>query len=66
VSTVGAGDNFNAGLVYGLLKLGIGYDDLATLTEQQWDKLIDYGMKFSADVCQSTDNSVPKGFTINL
>lgn len=66
VSTVGAGDNFNAGLVYGLLKQDIGYDDLATLTEQQWDKLIDYGMKFSAEVCQSTDNSVPKGFTINL
>lgn len=64
VSTVGAGDNFNAGLVYGLLKQDIGRDDVATLTEEQWDKLIEYGMKFSAVVCMSTDNSVPNGFII--
>ena len=64
VSTVGAGDNFNSGLVYGLMKQDIGYDDLSTLTEQQWDKLIDYGMKCSAAVCMSTENSVSKKFIL--
>ena len=64
VSTVGAGDNFNAGIVYGLMKLGIKHDDLPSLTEEQWDQLILYGMKFSAEVCMSTDNSVPKDFQI--
>lgn len=64
VSTVGAGDNFNAGLVMGLLKLGIGYDDLPSLTETQWDELIACGQKCAIEVCKSTDNSVPKGFDI--
>lgn len=64
VSTVGAGDNFNAGLVYGLLKQDIGRDDLPMLGEQQWDELIDYGMKFSAEVCQTTDNSLPKNYKL--
>ena len=64
VSTVGAGDNFNAGLVYGLLKQDIGCDDLPMLGEQQWDELIGYGMKFSAEVCQTTDNSLPKNYKL--
>ena len=64
VSTVGAGDNFNAGLVYGLLKQDIGRDDLPMLGVQQWDELIGYGMKFSAEVCQTTDNSLPKNYKL--
>ena len=64
VSTVGAGDNFNAGIVYGLMKLDIKHDDLPSLSEDQWNQLIEYGMKFSAEVCMSTDNSVPKNFQI--
>ncbi len=64
VSTVGAGDNFNAGIVYGLMKLDIKHDDLPSLSEDQWNQLIEYGMKFSAEVCLSTDNSVPKNFQI--
>ena len=64
VSSVGAGDNFNAGIVFGLLKQNIMLDDLASLSEQTWDDLIGYGMRFATEVCQSWDNSVPKGFTI--
>ena len=65
VSTVGAGDNFNAGLVYGLFLQDIGYDDFPTLTETQWDKMIECGMECSAEVCKSTDNSIPKGFSLD-
>lgn len=49
VSTVGAGDNFNAGFIYGLLKYGITRNDLAQgLTPEQWDKVVACGMEFSA------------------
>ena len=36
VSTVGAGDNFNAGIIYGLLKYDVRYDDLNTIGEAKW------------------------------
>ena len=37
VSTIGAGDNFNAGLIYGMLKYDVRYRDLQHLSEETWD-----------------------------
>lgn len=62
VSTIGAGDNFNAGVVYGLLKYRVRRADLAEPTEADWDAIIRCGMDFSADVCKSVSNSVSKEF----
>ena len=62
VSTIGAGDNFNAGVVYGLIKNNIGKDDLQGLSEADWDKVIRCGIDFSAEVCRSVHNSVSKEF----
>ncbi|MBR1462078.1 MAG: carbohydrate kinase [Prevotella sp.] len=63
VSTVGAGDNFNAGLVYGLVKYGITREMLLQgLTEKQWDDIIRCAQLFSANCCQSISNSVSKEF----
>jgi fructokinase len=63
VSTIGAGDNFNAGFVYGLLKDGISREMLEKgLSEQQWDEIIDQAQQFSANVCQSVQNSVDQAF----
>ncbi len=62
VSTIGAGDNFNAGIVFGLMQEGIGRDDIATLTEQQWDHIITHGIAFATEVCQSLNNSISKEF----
>ena len=63
VSTIGAGDNFNAGFVYGMLKHGITRSVIEQgLTEQQWDKVIDCAQQFSANVCQSLNNSVDLDF----
>ena len=62
VSTIGAGDNFNAGVVYGLLKYRVRRADLAELTEADWDAIIRCGMDFSAYVCKSVSNSVSKEF----
>ena len=63
VSTIGAGDNFNAGFVYGLIKYGITHDMLdADLTAEQWDGLINLAQQFSANVCQSINNSIDQDF----
>ena len=63
VSTIGAGDNFNAGFVYGLLRHGITRDDIGRgLTEEQWDQLIASAQQFAANVCLSLDNYVSTDF----
>ena len=66
VSTIGAGDNFNAGLVFGLLKNRIRRADLDELTEADWDKIIASGMSFSKEVCTSLDNYKSKEFAEKL
>uniref|UniRef100_A0AB33J4A2 Carbohydrate kinase n=1 Tax=Prevotella sp. GTC17259 TaxID=3236795 RepID=A0AB33J4A2_9BACT len=63
VSTIGAGDNFNAGFIYGLLKGGVTRDDIDRgLTEEQWDKAIGYGQMFSAESCKDIYNYVSAEF----
>lgn len=51
VSTIGAGDNFNAGFIYSLLG---GSDD--------WSRRVATATKFSAAVCQSVFNYVDESF----
>lgn len=62
VSTVGAGDSFNAGIVFGLLKYRVRRNDLAELSESDWDAIIQCGKDFSADVCKCVHNSVSEAF----
>ena len=63
VSTIGAGDNFNAGFIFGILKCGITRADLEKgLSEEQWDKLINYALAFSADCCKDIFNYESKEF----
>ena len=63
VSTIGAGDNFNAGFLFGLLVNNITRTDLEMgLTEEQWDKVVEMGQKFSAEVCRSLYNCVSREF----
>lgn len=66
VSTVGAGDNFNAGFIYGLLRLGITRDQLPHLDRQGWQGLVDYATRFAGQACQSTDNFVSTAFASQL
>lgn len=60
VSTVGAGDSFNAGFVYGLIKEGYFQEQLADIQHDGWSKLIEHGQRFSREVCQSLDNYIAK------
>lgn len=65
VSTIGAGDNFNAGLVFGMMKYGITREVIDRgLTEEQWDLLIDCGQRFSAECCKSLNNYISKEFGV--
>jgi len=63
VSTIGAGDNFNAGFVYGLIKYGITREMIeAGMSEQQWDRVVEQALDFSYNVCQSISNSIDPDF----
>ncbi|MBR2359062.1 MAG: carbohydrate kinase [Bacteroidaceae bacterium] len=62
VSTIGAGDNFNAGILFGLMRYRIRRDDLPTLTERDWDDIIQCGIDFSSHVCMSLNNSISREF----
>ena len=63
VSTIGAGDNFNAGILFGILKQGITRQMIVDgLTETQWDAIIRYAQLFSANCCKSIYNYVDKEF----
>lgn len=63
VSTIGAGDNFNAGFIYGFIHNGITKDDiLRGLSEAQWDQCIACGQLFSAESCKDIYNYISKEY----
>lgn len=66
VSTVGAGDTFNAGLIFGLLKYNITIDEINNISEKVWDDIIQIAIDFSIDVCMSYNNYVSPDFVANL
>lgn len=66
VSTIGAGDNLNAGILYGLIKYRIRRDDLAHLSERDWDDIIRCGLQFSANTCSRTDNYISREFALEV
>lgn len=66
VSSVGAGDNFNAGIIYGLLREGIGREELYGLDEATWDRIVASGIAFATDACKGLGNSISAGFAQSL
>ncbi len=66
VSTIGAGDNLNAGILYGLITQRIRRDDLDHLTERDWDDIIRCGLQFSADTCSHNDNYISREFAAKV
>lgn len=58
ISTIGAGDNFNAGLIYGLIKENILYNDITVLKKNHWHKILKCGIDFASEVCLSYDNYI--------
>jgi fructokinase len=62
VSTIGAGDNFNAGLIYGLIRNEVTTSDLNHVPPEKWKEIISLGMSFSADVCMGMENYISEDF----
>ena len=62
VSTVGAGDNFNAGFLYSLYKNGVRHTALADISKEMWAQHIGIARRFAANVCGSLDNYVGDDF----
>jgi fructokinase len=62
VSTIGAGDSFNAGIVYSLYRHNIGYHDIENLSESIWANLVKTAVEFATHVCMSYDNYISDEF----
>jgi len=58
ISTIGAGDNFNAGFIKGLINLDVDNQNINQLTADQWQAMINTGILFASEVCQSLDNYI--------
>lgn len=63
VSTIGAGDNFNAGIVYGIVKHNITKTALSEKIDKAVIKdIVETAVKFAQKVCMSRDNYISKEF----
>ncbi len=59
VSTIGAGDAFNAGMIYYMVNSEFSIGEFSASC---WETMIGNGIRFSADVCQSLDNYISIDF----
>jgi len=66
VSTVGAGDSFNAGIIYSLYKYQVEKDKLENLSENFWTLTIETAISFGSHVCQGYDNYISESFASSL
>jgi fructokinase len=55
VSTIGAGDGFNAGIIAEIVRSGIS----PLALPDHMEKLLESGIRYSAAVCRSKDNYIP-------
>jgi fructokinase len=62
VSTIGAGDNFNAGIIHWLLKNGTTRAGLQLLQEEDLGDMAGTGIKFATNVCLGFDNYISHDF----
>ena len=62
VSTIGAGDNFNAGMITSIYNSGIKTGQLEKLNEKEWEEIISTAVGFATDVCLSYDNYISMEF----
>jgi fructokinase len=62
VSTIGAGDNFNAGFIYGLASSGVNALNISGIEPGEMDRMVACGLAFAADTCLSSDNYITRKF----
>jgi fructokinase len=66
VSTIGAGDNFNAGMMAAIYRNQITGDQLDKMGEGSWSKVISMGVDFATNVCLSYENYISEDFAKEL
>jgi fructokinase len=66
VSTIGAGDNFNAGIITSIYHNNIKKEQLETLAENEWSKIIRTAVSFASNVCMSYENYISAEFAKEL
>ncbi len=59
VSTIGAGDSFNAGVIYELIRQGVTRENL-NRSQLALQQAVKRGIDFASQVCQSYDNYIAK------
>ena len=62
ISTIGAGDNFNAGLIYGLYNKDLAKSNLLQLNIETWKGLLKTAISFGSHVCTRMENYISEGF----
>ena len=62
ISTIGAGDNFTAGIITGLWKNEVNVSNLMTTGIDKWDEIVDFGNQLAAEVCKSDFNYISLNF----
>jgi fructokinase len=66
ISTIGAGDNFNAGMMAAIYLNKISVDQLDKMGEEEWSKVISMGVDFASNVCLSYENYISLDFAKEL
>jgi fructokinase len=66
LSTIGAGDNFNAGMMAAIYLNKITSDQLDGMGEESWAKVISTGVDFATNVCLSYENYISLEFANEL
>ena len=61
-STIGAGDAYNAGIVFYLEKNGYSRSNTGDISFPSFKELLQTGIEFSTEVCGTMENYVRKGF----
>jgi fructokinase len=66
VSTIGAGDNFNAGMLTSIYRNNIKNNQLGQLSEKEWSEIISTAVAFATHVCMSYENYISEEFAESL
>lgn len=66
VSTVGAGDTFNAGLIFALHRRGIHAANYRELPSCEWGDMLAIASAFAANACESYENYISVSFASQI
>lgn len=66
ISTIGAGDNFNAGIIHHIYCANTSFSDLVHPSADLVSSIIKRGQAFATEVCKSLDNYVSDTFALDF